>query len=1434
MSHPANPTSNTTWFRRLAGAFLIAAVCSLAAISAQDQAPASSSLPTPVAESTPASESTPAVLANGAAAPPASKVGIPLTIHGRVLAENGKPLSGVSVVLRPRLPVYERDLLLWQGKRAPAAVRFENGTDGTFELTAPDVGFWQIELSKSGHESQVYDLVPLTEDTFLVDATLPAAKGIEVKILGSDGKPSLARLLARNEPRKGTRASLRRSMGFGGSAWRPSAWVGHTDDRGKVLLPIADPSAWKVEVVAADHVPLQSRLGKTTSTLRLQRGMSRQLVVTGESGKVAEGVIVQWADRLLPFAVTDAEGNASLPLSQEKQTIMLQGPLGGEASLQLPALDSKKQAEVEVPEDGAPQHKVPQHKVELDAADRVFGRVITSKDRLPVADGLVWTTNDRGLVMARSDASGNYALQSPQTPSWRLGLSAAAHGYSVAVVMGDPAREQSAEGPTLVLEPAVSFWGTVVDPDGEPLAGTEGRLELGSSKGGFDFKGMLRAHQSRALSDAQGRLIFNGLPADRGFTLHLEKPGFANTEHRIDALLPFEQRPPSNWQMVPGQRGFGYVIDAEDQPIVGAEVRLVPSEGSGRLRRFRLPSGQPPVYSTDAEGYFEAPDLAAGRYDLEASASGFSRGTARGIEVPEGAGEMDLGALILAPGIDLEGAVADSQGQPIEGVDIFSQAADDRRSPLSAFLRGGEGATTQSDAEGRFVIPDGAAGDRLTITATKEGYVSQSARSISLPSEQRLKIVLQTASKVTGRVVDAEGVPLEGVLVDASPEEKSAAGRFRSFDRQQQPTGVDGYFEVPGVQPGPTMLRAQKSGFKSLQLGGFEVPADRPLQDVELRMVAGADLEGTLTDADGEPVGGVMIMVLASGTNMVDGGFGQTDGDGKFLLSGLPLGSFTATARGEGLNRASKNVTIEAGRNKVDLQFARSASVSGTVYDDGGRPLQGARINLAPQERRNYLGGQSAVDSREDGTFTIDSVPAGRYRMSASKKGYGSRQLDEPVEVTEAPVVGLQIRLGGGASITGRILGLAYEEMNRVEVTAFSAGGEVTQPDFEGKYRVDHLPPGPMSVEARLEGSSRSVRQAATLEEGQQEVVIDLEFVDGFELKGTVYRTGEPEANAPVSLSSTRGSHGARVTTTADGTFRFEGLSEGGYYLQVGNWSTSYRLTRELELDRDKDVRIDLELAHLAGRVLDTDGNPVSGAKIILSRDGAQSQNASSDSLGRFTFGEITVGHWKLSVRRSGYGNQTETVELETGQVVDDLEIRLEAVAGLVLEVKLEDGRSAALINAVFINGVGGHTGGRFHGDDQGQFVVDVVPEGSWQMIVSTSGYAATERAITVPSQEPLAIQLQREGRLQVIVPALEDEAAASTVQIFNAQGQLFRSASTQSEVGGSTLRMRGGNRHVRELSAGPYTVVVTAADGQIWRGQITVIAGETQLLRLE
>ncbi|ODS59028.1 MAG: hypothetical protein ABS36_02425 [Acidobacteria bacterium SCN 69-37] len=159
-----------------------------------------------------------------------------------------------------------------------------------------------------------------------------------------------------------------------------------------------------------------------------------------------------------------------------------------------------------------------------------------------------------------------------------------------------------------------------------------------------------------------------------------------------------------------------------------------------------------------------------------------------------------------------------------------------------------------------------------------------------------------------------------------------------------------------------------------------------------------------------------------------------------------------------------------------------SATVSGLVVVEGaGTPVRRARVSLAAPELR---GGRSVLTD-DQGRFTFNALPAGRFTLTASKSGfvdiaYGAKRAGRPgtpIQITEGQTLDdLRLALPRGAVITGIVVDEHGEPAAGTPVRALrfvmqtgerrlqQAGQDQT--DDRGMYRIFQLQPGEYIVNA--------------------------------------------------------------------------------------------------------------------------------------------------------------------------------------------------------------------------------------------------------------------------------------------------------------------------------------------------------------------------------
>jgi protocatechuate 3,4-dioxygenase beta subunit len=333
--------------------------------------------------------------------------------------------------------------------------------------------------------------------------------------------------------------------------------------------------------------------------------------------------------------------------------------------------------------------------------------------------------------------------------------------------------------------------------------------------------------------------------------------------------------------------------------------------------------------------------------------------------------------------------------------------------------RGGGAALT--DEQGRYTVTGLAAGT-YTVTASKSGFVDavygqrrplQAGTPVQLADGQSapgIDLRLTRGGVITGHVLDEDGEALPRALVTVQRYQ------YQRGERQLQPVGGDqtddrGQFRVFGLPPGDYYVSASAAGLEQLLGRGLQQLAGAALGGRGGRGAVGA----FVTPAEPEPAGYAPTyfpgVVNAPDAGRVPVGPGQEVSGIDFQIQLVPLATVTGIVVG-----------ADEGTN-----------VMMTPQDAAGGPL--AR-----------LGGQLLMGRvQTDGTFSIASVPPGRY-VAIARSG-GGRGGGTALRVgTQAVVV-------NGQNIEGHTLALQPGVTLPGHLTVESAG--TPAPSDYSVFRID-------------------------------------------------------------------------------------------------------------------------------------------------------------------------------------------------------------------------------------------------------------------------------------------------------------------------------------------------------------------------------------------
>ena len=288
----------------------------------------------------------------------------------------------------------------------------------------------------------------------------------------------------------------------------------------------------------------------------------------------------------------------------------------------------------------------------------------------------------------------------------------------------------------------------------------------------------------------------------------------------------------------------------------------------------------------------------------------------------------------------------------------------------------------------------------------------------------------------------------------------------------------------------------------------------------------------------GEPVADARIRLETQGERFSTG-YGRTDGSGRDVIDVTP-GTVTVNVNHETLRDESRQVRLDPGDNEVRFQLRPGAEVSGTV-----RSYQGAPLALATVEAEaDYSSGgefhRTNTVSDQSGAFRVTGLEPRRYILTARAPGYADGGPEEPIEIGDEAVGGIEIVPEPEALIVGVVTGLSPSVLNQVRVSAWKGPRfrDATR-DTEGNFSIQGIGPGTWHVEATKGDWERTVERTVTVERGVTEVFVELPFERGLRLSGQVVEGGAPLGGAILYVGD--------VSAEADyqGRFALEGLTPG-------------------------------------------------------------------------------------------------------------------------------------------------------------------------------------------------------------------------------------------------------------------------------------------------
>jgi Carboxypeptidase regulatory-like domain len=617
-----------------------------------------------------------------------------------------------------------------------------------------------------------------------------------------------------------------------------------------------------------------------------------------------------------------------------------------------------------------------------------------------------------------------------------------------------------------------------------------------------------------------------------------------------------------------------------------------------------------------------------------------------------------------------------------------------------------------ADGDGRFCLSVAPGWYRLSAQAAG---LLPAVRRLLIPSTGPVVLVLVPGGQMlSGRVLDAGGGPIAGArvqtAVDGGPKDRPGSGTIVAI------TATDGAYRLT-VAPGTHVFTVEADGYARLR---------RPLQIIgdqthDFRLLPAASVAGRVVAQAGQAIAGALVRI---GFDAGRSGPGETtsDGSGGFSFGSLEPGVYDVVARHGPL----------AGRLPVPITVTLGAHIDGLILEvKPGRTLSGqvrGPAGALPRALvRLYGGGMPAGESggvRTDaaGAFRFEGVLPGTFYVSATADGL--LPAGRRIVVLAEDVAGIELTMKQAARVEGVVLDRAGRPVAGAEVEASSIlrgakedESDSVRSDGQGRFRVDNVAPGSVTVEAAHPDQGSGFAGPFALGPGDRKEVT-VRLAGGHHVSGRVrWQDGALAAAVAISASGW-GDHPGGALTDGDGRYRVGPFPPGtivivGVSLAADEENGPHRgFTMPPRDVTGIDFIVPRATGTIRGLVLGPSGEPLGGA-IVHTESGSDDGRVVTGEDGTFLLDGLLERSYTVV---AGYAGRPAAVL--TGVSPGSAPVRLQIEAGATLAglAVRDDGLPAGeyLLRA---------TRGRSDEPSRGDKAVSVPPgDGAFELTGLTSG----------------------------------------------------------------------------------------------------------------
>jgi uncharacterized GH25 family protein len=338
--------------------------------------------------------------------------------------------------------------------------------------------------------------------------------------------------------------------------------------------------------------------------------------------------------------------------------------------------------------------------------------------------------------------------------------------------------------------------------------------------------------------------------------------------------------------------------------------------------------------------------------------------------------------------LNITGQVLDRNGGPIEGA-LVAQGKDRR----TLFYP-----STKTDSEGRYSFENVTPGE-MYLTVQAEGYSPDTIRFVVQKQMSPIIFRLEQGNKITGRVIDPNGNPVEGATLSADTWRE-----FRSLTWETT-TDANGRFVWNDAPKDEVTINVNKRRY--IIILNFSIkPSEK---EYVITLLPELVIHGTVTDANSSTP--VNDFIFSAG---VEGSAGEniswksstriTKQNNYEMRFTFPSNEYYIRVEAEGYeSEVSRAITGKEGDVTVDFKLHKIAPVSCTVLSSDGKPLADTEVMVVTRQLQ-ILNGKAGTRPSNDklsvktdfaGTFSFAPKTDDYSIVILNEQGYAFAKKDE-------------------------------------------------------------------------------------------------------------------------------------------------------------------------------------------------------------------------------------------------------------------------------------------------------------------------------------------------------------------------------------------------------------------------------------------------------